>query len=195
MDMSYLMHLSGGVTRHAIGDYECNSHVPLADFVKLVDTRGRRRGSRWFLCGVVFIDGWRCGSGHMETDSIRAEAAVPSLVERHVQEGCSSAVEFSIGSSPVTIRRSCGVALGEAGRDVLCIGDGAAAIELVRMDRIEWGGVRKGAGGRSVQRCRTDDDDVAKRVSGRCRWQSGFVSRMDRWRLDEQSERYRNPNA
>ena len=110
MDRSYLLHLSGGVTRHAIGDYECNSH-----------------------------DGWRCGSGHMETDSIRAEAAVPSLVERYVQEGCSSAVDFSIGSSPVTIRRSCCVALGEAGRDVLCIGDGAAAIEIVRMDRIEWG--------------------------------------------------------
>lgn len=67
--------------------------------------------------GVLFIDGWRCGSGHMETDSIRAEAAVPSMVERYVQEGCSSAVEFSIGFSPITIRRSCGVALGEARRE------------------------------------------------------------------------------
>ena len=110
--------------------------------------------------GVLFIDGWRCGSGHMETDSIRAEAAMPSLVERYVQEGCSSAVEFSIGSSPVTIRRSCGVALGEAGRDVLCIGDGAAAIELVRMHRIEWG-----ASAREPEEDPCSDAELAKMMS------------------------------
>lgn len=110
--------------------------------------------------GVLFIDGWRCGSGHMETDSIRAEAAVPSMVERYVQEGCSSAVEFSIGLSPITIRRSCGVALGEAGRDVLCIGDGAAAIELVRMGRIEWG-----TSAREPEEDPCSDAELGKRMS------------------------------
>ena len=75
--MSYLMHLSGGVTRHAIGDYECNSHVPLVDFVKLVDTRGRRRGSRWFLCGVVGERGFGLARLPPFRRSIDSESRMP----------------------------------------------------------------------------------------------------------------------
>jgi hypothetical protein len=105
-----------------------DSHIMLQEFGIDDASTASLQFSYRLTGGVLFIDGWRCGSGHMEIDSIRAEAAVPSLVERYVQEGCSSAVEFSIGSSPVTIRRSCGIALGEAARDVFCIGDGAAAI-------------------------------------------------------------------
>ena len=135
------------------GDYRCehkptwvavrgcmtNSHIMLQEFGMDDASTASLHFNYRLTGGVLFIDGWRCGSGHMETDSIRAEAAVADLAERDVQEDCSSAVEFRIESSTVTIRRSCEVELGKVRRDVLCVGVGAAEIELVRMDRIEWG--------------------------------------------------------
>ena len=69
--MSYLMHLSGGVTRHAIGDYECNSHVPLQT----------ASNSLTLVVAVEFLDGsyaawsasgdldWRAGP-HLDDQSI-----------------------------------------------------------------------------------------------------------------------------
>jgi hypothetical protein len=96
--MSYLMYRSGGVTRYAIGDYECNSHVPLVDFVKLVDTRGRRRGSRWFLCGVVGERGFGLARRPQIRRSVDSESRM-----LYVQR-CKEAIDMAMNIVTVVVR-------------------------------------------------------------------------------------------
>jgi hypothetical protein len=94
----------------------------------------------WKLVGgVLVLDGLFCRSGHSECDRFRVEGSVASIGERMVKEGCEREVGFMVGSSRMSLRRACGSRPDETSREVLCAEMGGRMVEIVRLDRIEWG--------------------------------------------------------
>ena len=98
----------------------------------------------WALSeGTLSLKGYRSSATAFESTEFDAQGTVLTHDERLRLEGWSSELRFQVADATLLLRRACGKHINARPSDVLCLDQDGIVTEIVRLDRIEWGGTAR----------------------------------------------------
>ena len=98
----------------------------------------------WMLTdGTLSLKGSSSSATSFESTEFDAQGTVLTHDERLRMEGWSSELRFQIADATLLLRRACGTHINARPSDVVCLDQDGIVTEIVRLDRIEWGGTAR----------------------------------------------------